>query len=175
MKFTSQSIRYRVDTKARHITAENQSQSDRSEHRDNLSLESATIPYTSIVGVYNGSPSVELFDENGATIWHIEGPITGCEGVPADEVTGEEGNLVVRTENSAYEFDQEQKLMRRLAGTNDPTNPLYPDGEWRPYDRIEYLAVGHRALIVYPSGKGKLVSTVRDIHGTYIAPPATVE
>lgn len=134
------------------------------------------LHFHQVVGVYVGSPSVQFFGPNDEELLTIPGPVVWTKNVPADSVTGEEGNLVVRTENSAYEFDQEQKLMRRLAGVNQPTNPLYPDGEWRSYDRIEGLAVGQRALIFYEPGQGKakLISTIRDIKGTYIEPPVTI-
>ena len=128
--------------------------------------------YALLVGAYAGSPSAEFRDATGHVIFSTA-EIESAEGVPADNVTGENGNVVFRTENSAYEVDQEQKLFRRLAGVNSPTNAQYPDGEWQSYDRIE-LRLNEPALIYYKpdSNWGKRTSIVRDIQGTLVGEPA---
>jgi len=131
-----------------------------------------SFAFDTVIGAYAGSPCAEFRDVTGHVVLST-GLIESAEDVPADNVSGESGNVFFRTENSAYEVDQEQRLFRRLAGTNNPTNPLYPDGEWQSYDRIE-LEIDRRAMIYYEPGFGKVkrTSTVREIRGTLVGPPA---
>lgn len=140
--------------------------------------EGCELHFTYVTNLYVGSKSVAFHDESGDIILNIAREVVEIEGDPNARVDGEEGNLVIRTQNSTYEFNQEQLLVRRLAGLNPATNPAYPDGDWRPYLRIEGLAIGYAPVIVYGGdaiGKGKHLSAVREIIGTYIPPPELVD
>jgi len=129
-----------------------------------------TIDFHEIVGCYVGS-SVDFNDGFRSPILSTF-VVTAVENDPVMAVEAEQGNVLVYTENSAYEFNQEQKLFRRLAGHNPGTNPAIPDGDWRPYTSIEYMAVGYRPYIHFAESKAKNLSIVREIKGTFIHAPA---
>lgn len=136
------------------------------------------LPFRYVTNLYVGSKSVAFHDESGDIILHIAREVAEIDCDPNARVTGEEGNLVIRTQNSTYEFDQEQRIFRRLAGINPATDPNVLDGDWQPYERIESLKVGWSPLIVYAgpkTGKAKSLSTVREIIGTYIPPPVVAD
>lgn len=139
-----------------------------------LSSEGMTpMPFKYVTNLYTGSEGVAFHGENGEIIRYVSDVIS-VVGNPNERVSGEEGNLVVRTQNSSYEFNQEQRIFRRLAGLNPATDPNVLDGDWQPYIRIESLAVGWSPLVVYDGaklGKVKALSRVREIEGIYVEPP----
>lgn len=91
-----------------------------------------------------------------------------------NEVTGEPGNLVFRTQNSAYEVDQEQKVFRRLAGNLPPGGDLPPDGDWVAYDSIGPVVVDQCVYLTLPDHPHRLrTSRVTSVEGTFVEPPCT--
>lgn len=64
--------------------------------------------------------------------------------------------MIVVTENSSYEFDLEQKRVRRLRGVNDPTPRLGTDGEWRTYVEVSDPQIGQSFVIRWPDGQPEL-------------------
>lgn len=48
----------------------------------------------------------------------------------------------VSTENSTYEIDESNKLIRRVHGVNDPTQRQGEDGEWKEYLGIMFTGGG---------------------------------
>ena len=51
---------------------------------------------------------------------------------------------------SAYEVDEDMKLVRRLAGAAAPLPRQGADGEWKPYESIS-VEVGKSAIITWPA------------------------
>jgi hypothetical protein len=132
-----------------------------------------TLTYSKVADVYVGSAGAIFVDAGGNTILRTA-RIETVEGSPNDRVTGtgESGHVVFRTQNSSYEIDQEQKLVRRLAGLNPATNSQGLDGDWQPYDSIEGLDVGFRAVIRYPgTPKVTITSRIREVEGEVIKTP----
>jgi len=86
----------------------------------------------------------------------------------------EPGHVIFRTNNSVYEIDQDQKLIRRLFGDAPNNSKHMPvDLEWAPYYRV-IVSKGFPAAIYWSEDEVRRLSTVRDIFGTLIeAPPCT--
>jgi hypothetical protein len=115
---------------------------------------------------------VEFYDIFGHVLLSTN-TVTVVQGAPTDGVVSEDGNVLVLTENSAYEVDQEQKLFRRLAGINSPTQRVGLDGEWTSYHSM-VLHEGKQGRICYDgTGKYTLTSTIREIRGTLVEPPVS--
>jgi hypothetical protein len=137
----------------------------------------AGLKFKYAVGIYAGSESAEFYGEDMGFLLRVEG-ITEVE--PEGDVLAvespdavEPGHVIFRTENSVYEIDQEQKLVRRLAGLNEPRGHMAADLEWTEYVSL-YLVVGRQAYIHWTDGKTRVTSPVRDIFGQLVeAPPAS--
>jgi hypothetical protein len=56
---------------------------------------------------------------------------------------------IAKTENSTYEVDAARSRIRRLHGTNPPTERLAPDGEWKTYEELRVYFSGG-LLVVWP-------------------------
>ncbi len=131
------------------------------------------FPFHELTGVYVGSVSVRFRDLAGRHILHVTDSVVSVEGSPLEVVTAEEGNVLILTKNSVYEINQEQKLIRKLAGFN-PSRSHVPQGDWSPYTRIEGFAVGQMGLIYYadqPESRPFITTHVREIRGTLVENP----
>ena len=68
--------------------------------------------------------------------------------------------LTVNTENSIYEIDEDNRLIRRVSGLSSPTPRQGKDGEWKEYVSIEPFEGG--MLICWgtnPNGTAKCTWT----------------
>lgn len=140
-----------------------------------LTFANGSLKFGVVAKLYKGSPGAIFYDglyprRNLFTT----GAIVSIEGyVPADEPVNElePGHVVFRTNNSAYEIDQEQKLIRRLAGTN-PTALDVPDLDWTPYDRIIDVYTNEHPAVYFPGQISPLIlSRCREVIGPFIQPP----
>lgn len=162
MQFTTESgLAYTVDLKKRILTPVCPSDLIRD-----------PISFYEVYQVFTGSPGAVFVDILGREIL-TTGRIVAVKDVPAECVSGEHGNVVFRTQNSAYEIDQEQKLIRRLSGTNRIVGNLGLDGEWQKYDCIVDVEVGKHAIIWYGdhAKNQTITSAIREVVGTFISPP----
>lgn len=58
--------------------------------------------------------------------------------------------MIFRTASgSRYEVDYDKKMIRRLAGTADPTARQGKDGEWKEYADISDIEVGKGVAILW--------------------------
>lgn len=131
------------------------------------------LKFHDLSGVYVGSTHVIFCDEHKNHLLHITEEVVSVEGSPLDAVTAEEGNVLVLTKNSVYEIDQEQKLIRKLAGLN-PGHSHVPQGDWAPYTQIEGFQVGRMGLIYYPErpqSQPFVTTNIREIRGTLVENP----
>lgn len=55
----------------------------------------------------------------------------------------------VRTRNSLYEVDRENKRVRRLTSNHDPTPRQGPDGEWTSFEEVVGLQPGVSMVIIW--------------------------
>lgn len=131
------------------------------------------IPFDTAVGLYKGSPEGRFIDELGRTIIST-GQILDIEGeIPAEIATPEPGNVVIRTQNSAYEIDQEQKLVRRLTGLNPSKDDRLKSGGWFEYESLHNVWVGGHLVIIPADGSHRILTTaIREIEGCYVDPPS---
>lgn len=56
----------------------------------------------------------------------------GCAGLPMDGVL----MRVISTANSVYQVDEDNRLIRRVLGVNQPTPRQGDDGQWKEYKSI---------------------------------------
>lgn len=64
-----------------------------------------------------------------------------------------------KTENSTYEIDYMRYRVRRVSGTNPPTERFAPDGSWKPYDEIK-MTIHGALFFVWPDGTGTITSKI---------------
>lgn len=64
--------------------------------------------------------------------------------------------MIVETANSSYEFDTVGKLVRRVGGTNEPTDRFREDGDWHRYEAITAPVLGQSMCINWPDGQPAL-------------------
>lgn len=58
-------------------------------------------------------------------------------------------DMLFETANSMYEYNEEQKQIRRLNGKTDPTPRQGKDGEWKKVSKVDNLAEGKCAVILW--------------------------
>jgi hypothetical protein len=94
--------------------------------------------------------------------------ITAIEGNPLDALQPVDGNVLLVTENSAYEINPAKKLICRRAGINSPTHHTGSDNEWSSYERIANLETGERVLVLlsYWSRGGIVTSPLQCVRGS---------
>jgi hypothetical protein len=61
------------------------------------------------------------------------------------------------TENSVYEIDSSRSLMRRLAGTREPTTNQGTDRRWRAFDAMSPIRVGDPVLVTWDDHDDRVV------------------
>jgi hypothetical protein len=79
-----------------------------------------------------------------------------------------EANVIVKTTFSVYEVDREQCRIRRLVSDHEPTPRQGPDGQWRSYEDLRYMADGMFIIWGHTySGiaQGTLTSPILEING----------
>lgn len=59
--------------------------------------------------------------------------------------------MIVETQNSIYEIDEQDRQVRRLEGFTVPTARFGANGAWRPYAHLSPLEVGKRMVITWPA------------------------
>ncbi len=131
--------------------------------------------YEGISGMYVGSSGVTFynkFNEEFLTTAEIKS-VSLCPAESAVEVA-DPRNVTILTQNSAYEINQEEKMIRRLAGSNNPVYTDHPDGDWKAYLEIRGVALGHRAVIQFPD-RYLMTSTIRGVSGTFVGAPDSRE
>jgi len=155
---TKNGLSYAVDLKARRL--------------DSPKPDVPPLSFHELAGVYVGSTRVTFLDENKNQLLVITDEVVSVEGSPNDAVSAEEGNVLVLTKNSVYEINQEQKLIRKLAGFN-PGRSQVPQGDWAPYAQIEGFQVGMMGLIYYPDAMTRpfVTTHIREIRGTLVENP----
>jgi len=73
----------------------------------------------------------------------------------------------VNTENSTYEIDESNRLVRRMYGVSVPTPRQGADGEWKAYREV--LTMGDGLLFVWgdnPDGTAKCTWTSKVVSDT---------
>ncbi len=58
---------------------------------------------------------------------------------------------------SIYEVDENNKRVRRIFGTNNPTPRQGNDGDWRNYEQL-HLTLGNRMLVIWGQA-GNIIQT----------------
>jgi len=69
--------------------------------------------------------------------------------------------MVFKTNNSTYEVDGME--IRRISGTNPPTNHFSPDGEWKTFKDISSIQINYPVWISWLDGKYTQTSVVQFI------------
>lgn len=140
------------------------------------SLTPETVKFETVARLFAGSPGATFYDAHGSEFF-TTAEIESVENCPSEDAVGDSNNpnVTFLTNNSSYEVNQEEKLIRRLAGTNHPCYAEHQDGEWVPYERIEYVAVGHRAFIKFDANRDITTSTIRAVIGVFVGAPESRE
>jgi hypothetical protein len=72
----------------------------------------------------------------------------------------------ILTDNSVYELDQRRGAIRRVSGTEPPTECFAPDGDWKRFRALSFLEIGRRVQVVWPDDAPHdvtVLSVVRDV------------
>lgn len=72
--------------------------------------------------------------------------------------------MIIRTENSIYEVDPNDRRIRRLSGKKEPSRRQGEDGQWRFYEILHLGSIGEPMFVDYlGDGCGTLTSHVMEI------------
>lgn len=73
---------------------------------------------------------------------------------------------------SSYEVDQENKKIRRLSGSSNPTNRQGKDGDWKTFFNISPIVEG-KGVVIFWVDADPLAETLEQLEGPSIIIPIT--